>query len=211
MMMALTVNAVEIGSDIEFGGYVGIYTPEAEAKDVDSLAVGTSYIVIDVVGTDDDCWRETGGSGIEGQGFNGDDCRFPSNTGGDKIQIYNIINYSSNITLLNQTGNLSSYSFKYNDTGGGSIELYNLDNLSEECNYGVNGTVLNIKGVQFPVNASINQRNCNVTIFTNATGIAPAWVSVRPDSSVSLAMLATILTGVTTLLLYKAYQWDSVS
>ncbi len=205
------VNAVTIGSDVELGGYYGIYTPAQTTINVDVVFVTDSAVGLEGYGTFLECWAETNGVAVDGAGFEGVLCQVPP-VGGDKIQVYDIINKTSNITLLNQTGNRSVYSFKYNGTGGGQIQLFKLENISGACNYGsedVSGS--NIKLFSFPFNNTVAYGDCNVTIYTNASSQLPVWVDVEEDEDVSNLALASAVAGLLTVMLYKAYQWDSIT
>ena len=211
------VEAVTIESDVEVGGYIGANTPHLTGIDVDEVAINDideNLTILEVkgYGGDMECWSNHSGVYVEGDGVNGVLCRVNLADSGDKLFIFNVVNYTENITLLNQSGDAGSYAFRYNSTAGGSISLYQLTNKSGQCNYGVgNLTGRNLKAVQFPFNNTIYFRDCNVTLYLNSSVQNDVWAAMAEDNSVSNLALASAVAGLVTLILYKAYQWDTVT
>ena len=210
-------NAVSIGQDVNIGGYDGVYTKGGGQVSVDEIsfnAVNENLTILEVkgYGSTNECWGNHTGVYTEEDGFNGVLCRVNLGTGDDKLYIVNVVNSTTNITLLNQSGDMGSYAIKYNSTGGGKINLYHLENKTGECNYGIeNLSGRNIKAVSFPFNNTVHFNDCNVTLYLNRSSQTPVWVKTEEDVSVGNLAMASAVAGMLTIILYKAYQWDSIT
>lgn len=125
------------------------------------------------------------------------------------------ISSTTNLTILNWSGNLTKLRISYhhsstNITGNISVVM---DDLDGECNYGtsnVSNQSNTIRDILFPRNVS-SLTNCTPVVLTanNTNGTFSAWI--QEDEEVSRGNLASIIASaavaITTIL--HALSWDS--
>jgi len=172
------------------------------------LLINDTHINISGLAASSDCITNT--SGV--YAIDSAECILPPTAADQLLWISDgFINVTSEVTILNFTGNLTDLTLHYSTTGGGNITLL-LDDLAGDCNYGttaVSGNASTVKDIYFDHSIAAFTE-CSVTLELNSTS-GEYQIDVEEDSDIDEANLATIITATAlsiTSIIYSR-QWDS--